>query len=129
MDGSRRESIKLSGAGIFYSTMPEKKHIISLGKFASVFQAVTYAIMACANSFIDTLSTENKFIIYSDSQAVLKALKRKDTTSALVKECKNTLNSLAERTKVLIVWVPGHLGSPDKEKADELARLGTSIEL
>ncbi|CAH2226962.1 jg19022 [Pararge aegeria aegeria] len=85
--------------------------------------------MACANSLIDTLSTENKeVIIYSDSQAVLKALERKDTTSALVRECINTFNSLAERTKVSIAWVPGRQGNGCTEKADELGRMGASIQ-
>jgi ribonuclease HI len=41
-------------------------------------------------------------------------------------ECKQNLILLAECNKVSLVWVPGHWGIADNEKADALAREGST---
>lgn len=79
--------------------------------------------MECAREL--ELREHNKnVIIYSDSQAALKALNRPCTTSALVKECKLSLNRLSQKRRITIAWTPGHQGIEGNEIADELARKG-----
>ena len=41
-------------------------------------------------------------------------------------ECYRVLCDLASSNKVSLIWVPGHMGIPGNELADELARLGSS---
>lgn len=125
-DGSRKESTGLSGAGIYIVTPLKTEEItINLGKFASVFQAETMAILECAHRTKQIIGQEtDKVLIYSDSQAALKALEKPVITSALVRQCKTALNKLAAGRKVTLAWVPGHQGTRGNEKADELAREG-----
>jgi hypothetical protein len=61
-----------------------RKLIISLGKYATVFQAEIYVILACAYK-IQMIVTREKYVsIYSDSQAALKSIQAAQKTSPLV---------------------------------------------
>ena len=60
--------------------------------------------------------------IYSDSQAVLKALGSRWIKSKVVKRCADALNSLGESFSVQLCWVKGHSGVLGNEEADRLAR-------
>jgi hypothetical protein len=60
----------------------------SLGRYATVFQAEIYAILACIYE-IQFQNRSKKYVsICSDSQAALKALRTVRTTSPLVYQCR-----------------------------------------
>ncbi|XP_063545759.1 uncharacterized protein LOC134753753 [Cydia strobilella] len=125
-DGSRRSSTKLAGAGIVIPKLGEKVSV-SLGRFASVFQAEVCAIARCARIVNESMQQEGAVVIYTDSQAALKALK-KPVTSSLVRKCREELNSLGKHRNVTVAWISGHQGVTGNEKADELARIGAETE-
>ena len=112
------------GAGI-YSRQNEIEESISLGEYATVFQAEIVAIMQCAQTALSTGRTGRCIKICSDSQAAIKALGAPTITSQLTLECRQTLEALAEGNKVTLVWVPGHSGIKGNEKADMLAKVGS----
>jgi len=69
-DGSRME-----GTGVVvYGQSLGRRLIISLGKYATVLQAKTYAILACAYEIQFYGRPEKCVSICSDSQTALKAL-------------------------------------------------------
>ena len=69
------------------------------------------------------MNTANRNIyILSDSQASLKALDSCRADSKLVLDCIRALNKLGRLNRVVLVWVPGHVGVMGNEMADELAR-------
>jgi len=64
--------------------------------------------------------------IYSDSQAVLKALCNARMGNRLIQECWNVLNKVAEQKQVNLVWIPAHMRFAGNKRVDALARLGSS---
>ncbi|KAJ8910154.1 hypothetical protein NQ315_007483 [Exocentrus adspersus] len=64
--------------------------------------------------------------ILTDNQAALKGLRNHKVTSRLLWECWEELSDLARHNRVVLLWVPGHSGIKGNEKADGLARKGSS---
>ena len=57
------------------------------------------------------------------SRAAITTLGKSVTTSALVWECYEALNKLAEDNQVTVLWSAGHRGIKSNETADRLAKL------
>ena len=81
-----------------------------MGKFATVFQTEIYAILQCACENIRRAYKNKRILIFSDSQAALKALSSPKVTSGLVAECLDAVFALASLNEVTLIWVPGHCG-------------------
>ncbi|KAI5735212.1 hypothetical protein M8J77_015582 [Diaphorina citri] len=117
-----------TGAGI-HGANPRVDISISLGEHGTVFQAEVYAILGSLQKSLEIGYSNSTIKIFSDSQAAIKALENNQTKSKLVWECKHLLKRLAERNRVKITWIPGHAGFEGNEKADELARAGSSTKM
>lgn len=120
-DGSKSGSEV--GCGI-YGEAPRKAISLNLGRHCSIFQAEVYAILECAFTNLQCNYSNHTIYIQSDSQAALLALSSDTMTSRLVENCRQILNDLGSRNKVVLRWVPGHAEIEGNEKADELARVG-----
>jgi len=118
-DGSKMRG--RTGAGV-YGQSVGKRLSFSLGKYATVFQAEIYAILACVYEIQFQNRSEKYVSICSDSQAALKALQAA-RTSSLVHSCQKALNYNSTRHAVGLFWVPGH-GVRGNEIAHELAKGG-----
>lgn len=87
------------------------------------FQAETYALLVCAQENLWVQYFNQRVLIYSDSQGVLKPLASCLLDSELVLGSLKAINQLVESNKVHICWVPGHQGLPGNDKAaDAFAR-------
>lgn len=120
-DGSKQDD--QVGAGI---TGPGINCSVAMGRWSTVFQAEIYAILHCVEICLKRKYKNANICIFSDSQAALNALKSMVYTSKIVWECYNKLQQLSLRNRVNLYWVPGHCGIEGNEKADELAKLGSS---
>ncbi|GBO99496.1 hypothetical protein EVAR_64292_1 [Eumeta japonica] len=63
------------------------------------------------------------------NQAAILALNSYTTTSSLVEECKQELSRLSCLSVITLVWVPAHRDYYGNERADELARRGTALDI
>jgi hypothetical protein len=68
----------------------------------------------------------NQIDIITDSRAALQAIDGLVTSSKLVKDCMIAIDKLQKRVKVTIHWTKAHVGHEGNEKADKLAKAGTS---
>jgi ribonuclease HI len=106
-DGSRMGGRVSAGV---YGQSGERRLSFSLGRYATVFQAEIYAILACAREIQSQNRPEKYVSICSDSQAALKALKAVRTTSLLVLQCQRALNDISARCVVGLFWISRHAG-------------------
>ena len=93
----------------------------------SVFQAEILAIRAAVDWLRYNVLTKVGVNIYSDSQAAIKSLSNVFLTSRSALDCRRSLNEMAEQFKIHLIWMPGHRDIPGNCRADELARLGTTL--
>jgi hypothetical protein len=64
--------------------------------------------------------------IITDSKSALMALEAYVTKSKLVKDCMNELEKAQNKIIINVHWTKAHVGHEGNEKADELAKLGTT---
>ena len=122
-DGSKMRD--RTGAGVYGQSVGRRLSLL-LGRYATIFQAEIYAILACAYEIQSQNRLEKHVSICSDSLAALKALKAV-RTSPLVYQCQKALNDISSRHAVGLFWVPGHAGIRGNEIADGLARGGSAL--
>jgi len=121
-DGSSRGG--LTGAGICAETGQTAKHF-ALGTHATVFQAEVFAILYCGLELLSGPRQEDTINICTDSQAAIMAISAEVVHSKLALECKITLEKLAEKNDIRLMWVSGHAAILGNKEADQLAKLGT----
>jgi ribonuclease HI len=124
-DGSLFQDTGSSGYGIWIQN-GDISIYRPLGRHATVFQAEVMAILDLVDMLTKHGVMNHRIAILSDSQAALKALNSHCANSALIRECQSKLNTLGGNNDIELHWVKGHSGEEGNERADELARLGSS---
>ena len=71
-------------------------------------------------------SRSKTIVIWTDSISTLQALSLKLTRSKTVNHCHEALDELAKHNTVHIKWIAAHVEHLGNERADELAKIGTT---
>jgi hypothetical protein len=96
---------------------------------STVFQAEIFAIGQAAHHLIlnqNILANITDIDIISDSKSAIQALDSICTPSKIIMDCMKALDSLQELAKVTIHWTKAHVGHEGNERADTLAKEGTT---
>jgi len=117
-----------SGTGsCIFGLRPNRSFSFPLGKFATVFQTEIYDHLQGAFEKKRKACKNKRILIFSDSQAALKALNSPKVTSGLVAECLDSLTLLAGMNEVTLIRVPGYSSIRDNEEVDKLARQASAM--
>ena len=127
-DGSKTKDGNGSGFVIFHNKNIIHEDSYRHPAWTTVFQSEIKAIQSACKYLNSSTNIYPKYIkILSDSQAAIQALANDDIRSTEVLETIYQLELLAAKAKRLtIAWVKAHVGTSGNEKADDLAKKGTS---
>ena len=127
-DGSKLES--RCGAGYVITTNNNNTIIgeasYRLPDYCSVYQAELTAIREACN-FIKE-ETNKHIIIWTDSLSSLMAIRSNNIRSKTVVNCLTAIRNIATTNTVELRWIAAHTGLWGNERADELAKLGSTLD-
>jgi ribonuclease HI len=88
---------------------------------ASIFTAELHAIYMASLIIEETDHTD--YVIFSDSNGVLQSLQDKTTKNPSSRKLQHRFHNLSLNKTISLCWIPGHVGIPGNEQADEIAKL------
>ena len=94
---------------------------------SSIFTAEAKAI-DLALDFISTCDANNKFIIFSDSLSVLKAMNHTSSKNAQIQKLLEKCHELLAYKEIALCWIPSHIGIQVNEMVDKQAKASLSLE-
>ena len=103
-----------------------KEFTFKLKDYCSVFQAEVTAIHEGARYLL--MYTNKTITFWSDSLSALQALSNKIYRNKTIYNCHTALTELSQYNEVHLRWIKAHSGYWGNEKADELAKVGTSCD-
>ncbi|RZK37795.1 MAG: hypothetical protein EOO61_08560, partial [Hymenobacter sp.] len=114
-----------SGCG-FVDINSNSSNSIPLGKYASVKQTELVAISHCAREILEN-NVQGNIAIFTDSLAALTALSEFSVKSGIVLDCYNTLQTIARRNPLRVVWIKAHSNIRGNDLADSAAQTATLL--
>ena len=94
---------------------------------SSIFTAEAKAV-DLALDFISTCDATNKFIIFSDSLSVLKAMKHTSSKKSQIQKLLEKCHELLANKEIVLCWIPCHIGIQGNEMVDKQAKTSLSLE-
>ena len=81
-----------------------------------------------ALDFISICDTNNKFIIFSDSLSVLKAMNHTSSKNPQIQKLLEKCHELLTYKEIVLCWIPSHIGIQGNEMVDKQAKTSLSLE-
>ena len=94
---------------------------------SSIFTAEATAV-DLALDFICTCDANNKFIIFSDSLSVLKAMNHTSSKNPQIQKLLEKCLELLAFKEIVLCWIPIHIGIQGNEMVDKQAKTSLSLE-
>ena len=121
-DGSAKDGTENGG---YAAVSNDETRIGPAGKWTSSYRAEVCAMREALNM---TKGSTNNTMIITDSQSLVRSLMtKKHSKDKILEECKETLEEVGKDRKIIIQWIPSHVGVEGNEKADEEAKNGSNM--
>ena len=75
-----------------------------------------------AEDFISICNANNKFIIFSDSLSVLKAMNHTSSKNPQIQKLLEKCHELLAYKEIVLCWIPSHIGIQGNETVDKQAK-------
>ena len=116
-----KDNNKTACAAVLNKTIHKK----ALPMKSSIFTAEVCVIDLARN--IISWDKHNKFIIFFDLFSVLTSLRNKKLENPLIVKLLSRLDSMSSHKKIILCWIPSHIGMSRNERADSAAELALDL--
>jgi ribonuclease HI len=127
-DGSAAEGHSDGGsAAICWRGGEEEVLMEAAGTWCSSFISEVKAMRLAIRKIVE--DGPRSAVVYTDSQALLRSLQNGKThTSMDLESLKKELIDASEKSKVVLQWIPSHVGTLGNERADSMANVARSLD-
>ena len=94
---------------------------------SSIFTAEAKAVDQ-ALDFIRTCDANNKFILFSDSLSVLKAMNHASSKNPQIQKLLEKCLELLANKEIVLCWIPSHIGIQGNDMVDKQAKTSLALE-
>lgn len=135
-DGSAFKATIKAGYGVYicYPDGSSEELFDACGEFCSNYEAEVTALETAVyqlKTVFDTYpSRAQNIVIFTDSMSALQSLEGNDRSRADMAKIILDVDELmtSHNIKIVLQWIPGHSGTPGNDRADRLAKRGTTQE-
>jgi len=122
-------AVKNAGSGVYirYHDGPPFTLATPVGKQSSNYRAEVQAFQSATDHLIEQGVQQRNVVFLTDSLSALQSLPAgpSDTTT---RQLLAPLSCLSEHNKVVLQWIPAHVGIAGNEAAEKLAKEGSKKE-
>ena len=100
---------------------------IPTGKFSTNYRAEACALLHAAQTLNAREELPLHTVILTDCKSVLQSLHTGEE-SQILRDIRQVLDTLCQRTTLVLQWIPSHCGVSGNEEADRLSKMGSNME-
>ena len=128
-DGSAQDATKNGGSGALLKHPDDTAQTISVpaGALCTNYRAEVHALTAATDCLIKSNKKKTATVLLTDSLSALQSLESGKADPLTCKLMEN-LHILDRSRKIVLQWIPAHVGIVGNETADQLAREGSKLQ-
>ena len=127
-DGSAENAVRNGGSGACIRRPDGTTSSLSIpaGDLSSNYRAEVHAMKAATELLIEEDCNQQNIVLLSDSLSALQSLTN-GPTDFRTQQLHNSLRTLSDNNRVVLQWVPAHVGIAGNETADRLAKAAAKL--
>ena len=127
-DGSAKNVVRNGGSGAHIRRSDETTSSLSIpaGDLSSNYRVEVHALKAATEFLIEEDCNQQNIVLLSDSLSALQSLTN-GPTDLRTHQLHNSLCTLSHNNRVVLQWVPAHVGIAGNETADRLAKAAAKL--
>ena len=127
-DGSAENAVRNGGSGAYICRSDGTTSSLSIpaGDLSSNYRAEVHALKAATELLIEEDCKQQNIVLLTDSLSALQSLTN-GPTDFRTQQLHNSLRTLSDNNRVVLQWVPAHVGIAGNETADRLAKAAAKL--
>ena len=127
-DGSAENAVRNGGSGAYIRHPDGTTYSLSIpaGDLSSNYRAEVHALKAATELLIEEDCNQQNIVLLSDSLSALQSLTN-GPTDFRTQQLHNSLRTLSDNNRVVLQWVPAHVGIAGNETADRLVKAAAKL--